>query len=98
MSRFDDKRYINQDGVTSYAYGHYQTQNKTFQVNFNLKINFTNKTDFNNCVDKMWSLWLIKKSDHQWLKSSGKSLSYCIIDVLFERRQRLGSMSIFFEV
>ena len=23
MSRFYDKRYINQDGVTSYAYGHH---------------------------------------------------------------------------
>ena len=28
----------------------------------------------------------------------GKFLSYCIIEVLFERRQRVGSMSIFFEV
>ena len=50
MSRFDDKRYINQDGVTSNAYGHYQTQNKTFQVNFTLKINFTKKKQISTIV------------------------------------------------
>ena len=30
LSCFDDKRYIHDNGKTSYAYGHYNIKNKTF--------------------------------------------------------------------
>ena len=84
LSCFDDKRYMHVDGVTSYAYCHYQT----FWKNFTLKINFTNQRDFHNCVGKIWSSWLLKKSYQQSLTSSRKSL--------FEWRQRVGGKLIFF--